>query len=109
MSNENGDSVELSSRWIWLLKIHLGIMSAMMPFFVIWASWLTNETIKTIYWRDSGNVVIQADVLRAEARQSELRAALMEAMKLKLASIETDTALIKSSVARIEKEIARDP
>lgn len=79
----------------------------MLPFLVLWGSWITVEMIKTISFRESGERFSKADGYQLEARQVESRRLLMEAVQGRLAAIETDTAVIKASVTRIEKEIAK--
>lgn len=101
------ETQDLSERWIWLFKIHLSLITAILPFAIIWGSWMTVEMIKTISFRESGERFSKADSMALEARQVESRRLLLEAVQGRLQAIETDTAVIKASVERIEKEIAK--
>jgi len=91
MTSRATQTTELTWGWAFLLKVHLALITAMIGPAIAWCSWVTYETIVTREFRDSAT---KTDG-RVDVNQS------------RLSKIETDVAVIKSAVGRIEVELMK--
>lgn len=96
---------EIKGLWAFALKVHITIVSVILPLFTGWMIWITSEQFKDHAYRTSTERFTQTDGRTLEDKMTNGLGPKIEKVDMRMQSLERDTTRIFTKLEQIEQAL----